>query len=342
MELSIIIINWNSKGYLRSCLDSILEYTSNIEYEIIIVDSGSFDGCGEMLREFYPKVHFIQSDCNMGFARSNNLGAGCSKGKVLLFLNPDTEMRGSAITNLYRRFQSLSNPGVVGCRLLNSDGSLQTSCVQPLPTVMNQILDVDLFQRWFPKVGLWTNGATFGNGTDPVEVEALSGACLMIQRKVFEQVGGFSTDYFMYGEDLDLCYKTRKAGFRNFYVPDIAIVHHGGGSSKNSRSDFSNIMMRESVSRFLSKYRGNWYQKCYRLGLAVTSTARLMLLALFFPIWLRRGRSHEWIRAFWKWTGILRWGIGLEKWIQNYDRLGTTSVGPYGNKGKKCAGSAEN
>jgi hypothetical protein len=318
MDLSIIIVNYKSKDYLRPCLGSITAHTHGIEHEVIVVDSGSFDGCAEMLAAEYPEVLFIQSESNLGFARANNLAAGSARGRVLLFLNPDTEIHEPAAGKLYARFQSLSAVGLAGARLLNSDGSLQTSCVQPLPTVWNQLLDAKAFQRWFPNAGFWASAATFRNETQPVEVEALSGACLMVYRRVFEQVGGFSPEYFMYGEDLDLCYKTRKAGFKNYYVPDATFIHHGGGSTSRSVSNFSNVMMRESVYRFLLKSRGRFYSGCYRAGMSGAAVVRVMLLMPMGLVWWARGDGSRWGAAFRKWLGILRWGLGLERWLQKY------------------------
>ena len=118
VALSIIIVNWNSKDYVRNCIASIRAHTSSIEYEIIVVDSGSFDGCGRMLQSIYPEVHFVQSNLNVGFARANNLGAESARGRVLLFLNPDTEVMNGAIERLYRNVSSLPDTGVLGCRLL--------------------------------------------------------------------------------------------------------------------------------------------------------------------------------------------------------------------------------
>lgn len=320
VDLSIIIVNWNSKDYLQKCIASILGNTFDIEYEIIVVDSASFDGCSHMLRLFYPQVRFIQSQRNVGFARANNLGAEQSRGNALLFLNPDTEVQGDAIKQLYAYLRELSRPGIVGCRLLNSDGSLQTSCVQPFPTILNQILNAEILQRYFPKVGLWVTAATFRHAISPVSVEVISGACMMTKREVFDRVGGFSTDYFMYAEDLDLCYKTRAAGFVNYHVPGAEIIHHGGGSTQYEHSRFSDVMMHESVSRLLRKTRGNFYSLGYRLGLTAAAVARLALLALFLPAELIRYRKREWNGTFNKWIGILRWGLGLEDWVQKYDQ----------------------
>jgi GT2 family glycosyltransferase len=320
VNLSIIIVNWNSKEYLRNCIASILTNTFGIEYEIIVVDSASFDGCGVMLQHFYPQVRFIQSELNVGFARANNLGAKYARGSIMLFLNPDTEVNGCAIERLYTRLRELPHAGVVGCRLLNSDGTLQTSCVMPLPTILNQVFDSEILQRWFPKVSLWMSAATFEGITSPVPVEAVSGACMMIQREAFDKVRGFSTDYFMYAEDVDLCFKTRAAGFTNYYVPEVEIVHHGGGSTQHKRSIFSDVMISESVCRLLRKTRGNSYSIGYRLALSGAAIVRLMLLVICFPVALIKNSTGEWSVAFNKWIAIFRWGLGLEKWVQQYSQ----------------------
>src|SRR5437762_3548719 len=133
MDLSIIIVNWNSKDYLRKCLKSIYANTHGIDFEIIVVDNASFDGSGELLAQDFPKVRFVQSHTNLGFARANNLGFGNSTGRNVLFLNPDTEAVGGALNELLQRLQRLPNAGVVGCKLLNTDGSMQTSCLQSYP-----------------------------------------------------------------------------------------------------------------------------------------------------------------------------------------------------------------
>ncbi len=320
VDLSIIIVNWNSKDYVRNCVASILYNTFGIEYEIIVVDSASFDGCGEMLQLLYPQVRFVQSERNVGFARANNLGAKYAHGTVLLLLNPDTEVRGHAIKHLYARLRELSHAGIVGCRLLNSDGSLQTSCVQPFPTILNQVLNAEILLRCFPKFSLWMSAATFKDAISPAPVEVLSGACMMIKREVFDVVGGFSPDYFMYAEDVDLCYKTRAAGYTNYHVPEVEIVHHGGGSTQHSYSCFSNVMVRESVTRLLRKTHGNLYSLGYRLGLTGAAVVRLGVLVVFFPIALIRRRTSEWGAAVVKWVSVLRWGIGLEIWVRKHDQ----------------------
>jgi hypothetical protein len=318
VELSIVIVNWHSADYVMACLRSVREQTALVNYEVIIVDNASFDGCREWVVREHPDVIFLQSQNNLGFARANNMGAACARGDVLLFLNPDTEIRDRAIERLYHRMRALSDAGVVGCRLLNSDGTLQTSCVQSLPTVLNQVLDAEMLRRWFPKSSLWGMAVLFESGTAVGEVEAVAGACMMIRKETFEMVGGFSSNYFMYAEDLDLCFKTRRAGFRNYYIGGATIVHHGGGCTKRARSDFSHVMMRESVGRFLLESRGIYYSKCYRLALSVAAIIRLVLLVVLSPAWMARRRVAEWYSICGKWLAILGWGLGLVRWTRQY------------------------
>lgn len=201
MDVSVIIVNWNSREDLKRCIASIRMHTRDIEYEIVVIDSGSNDGCDQMLRENYPDVRFVQSATNLGFARANNRAFEEATGENLLFLNPDTELTGPAITRLRSHLHSHPNAGIVGCRLLNSDGTLQSSCIQSIPTIWNQLLNSQFLRTRWPKSGLWGMAPLFQQGIAPREVEAISGACLMVRRHTFQQVNGFSEEYFMYAED---------------------------------------------------------------------------------------------------------------------------------------------
>jgi GT2 family glycosyltransferase len=320
IALSIIIVNWNSREYVKKCVASINAHTPGMPYEIIVIDSGSFDGCNGMLQRTYPQVRFVQSQVNVGFGRANTLAAGCARGSVLLFLNPDTEVTDGAIDEMYCQLRIRSDAGVLGCRLLNSDGSLQTSCVQAFPTIANQLLSVDFVHRWFPKTSLFGNGALFDRESAVTEVEAVSGACMMMRREVFESVGGFSAEYFMYGEDMDLCFKTRRHGLHNYHVRDSVVIHHGGGSSRHAVSRFSAVMMVDSVNQFLRKSRGALHSWGYRLGSAFAAVVRLVVLCVLAPAALVRGSMGRWHAIVEKWHAILRWALGLEHWTTDYNR----------------------
>lgn len=317
-ELSVVIVNWNSREYLRACLANLLGEPPAMSFEVIVVDSGSFDGCDDMLREGFPAVRFIQSRDNVGFAAANNLGAHAAQGRTLLFLNPDTEVVAPAIDRLFASMAKLPDAGILGPRLLNTDGTLQSSCVQVMPTILNQLLDTELLQRWLPKRRLWLTAAVFEGRSEPVPVEALSGACMMVRKVLFDAIGGFSTDYFMYAEDLDLCWKVQRVGRQTYYDPVANVVHHGGGSSQHGRSHFAEVMIPESLSRLLCKTRGKRYSLGYRCALVASALCRIVLLCVTFPAGVVTRRTRRWNIVLKKWVAVLRWGIGLEKWVKRY------------------------
>ncbi len=320
LDLSIIIVNWNSAEFVRRCIVSLRRYTSGLSYEIIVIDNASFDGCDRMLREQNPEVRYIQSDRNLGFARANNLAAEGARGANLLFLNPDTEVTGPAIARLFGELSRLPAAGVVGARLLNQDGTLQASCVQSFPTIINQVLDSEWLRRRWPKSALWGTAPLYEAATAVAEVEGISGACMMIRREVFERVGRFSEDYFMFTEDLDLCYKARRSGWKNYYVPEASVIHFGGSSSKQAASHFSSVMTRESIWRFLRKTRGNFYGLGYRCSMLISALCRLGLLGIMFPIQMLRCRRPAWTASFGKWRAILWWSLRGEGWSASTGR----------------------
>jgi hypothetical protein len=318
MDLSIIIVNWNSREYLKQCIASILAETHGIEYEIVVIDNASFDGSGEMLRECYPQVRFIQSDANLGFAKANNAAFHQSRGRHVLFLNPDTILLGPAINTMMDYLRQLSNVGAVGCKLLNGDKTVQTSCVQSFPTILNQLLDSELLRSLWPKSFLWGNAPLFGGRNRPEEVEAISGACVMMSRGVFDQVGLFCEDYFMYAEDIDLCYTIRQAGRKNYYIPDATVIHFGGGSTGKGSSGFSEIMMHESIWQFFRKIRGGKYGFSYRISTLIAAMGRLALLTIIFPLYIFRPDKISWNSSFRKWGAILAWSLGLGDMVRNH------------------------
>lgn len=313
MQLSIIIVNWNSRDHLRKCLESVFSQTSGIEFEVIVIDSASFDGCGEMLQTHFPRVRFIQSIENLGFARANNEAFLASKGETILFLNPDTEVIGPAIKVLHEHMARLSNAGAVGCRLLNSDRSVQTSCIQPVPTILNQLLDSEFLRAKWPKSRLWGMAPLFALDFSPQPVEAISGACVMMGRSLFEQIGHFSEDFFMYAEDIDLSYKATQAGATNYYIPSATVVHYGGSSTQQAASNFSVVMMREAIWRFLRKTRGNLYGLGYRISMLLSSFCRLSLISLARLF----GKGNS---SYAKWLAILRWSLNRESCVTKYYR----------------------
>ena len=318
IDLSIIIVNWKSREFLNKCISSIYLNTREVSFEIIVIDSGSFDGCDEMLRLVYPQVRFIQSDRNLGFAKANNQAFLVSNGLNILFLNPDTEIESNAVHKLMRKLESIPSAGAVGAKLLNSDRSVQETCIRAFPTILNQALDSDMLRKLCPMASLWGMKPLFAGDEGAKIVEAVSGACLMIKRSVFRKVGMFSTDYFMYSEDIDLCLKVRMIGLNTYYVPTAVIVHHGGGSSlQASTNTFSSVMMLESRWRYFRKTRSLWYSRFYRFAMFGTSIARIGLAVFVWPFQGLRGRESVIENALKKWMASLRWTLGGERWVKN-------------------------
>jgi N-acetylglucosaminyl-diphospho-decaprenol L-rhamnosyltransferase len=333
LDISIVIINWKSQAFVRQCLASIYANVDGITFEILVVDNASYDGCEQMLTEF-PQVIFIQSEQNLGFAGANNLALDFSTGRNVLFLNPDTEILGSAIQTLVSRLESVPNAGMVGAHLLNSDFSLQTTCITAVPSILNQTLNSEYLRRTFPEWNIWGMRALYEEGNKLSQVEAISGACMLVKREVAERVGGFTTDYFMYAEDVDLCVKITEAGWKIFYVPDAMIVHHAGASSSSRKeSNFSDIMLRESLVRFLAIHRGSLYVTLYRCSIVLISVLRIVVLLIALPIAIGPRGYRFLAHALTKWSSILLWSLGLTRWaspklqprprimVSNFDRL---------------------
>lgn len=315
MDLSIIIVNWNSQNFVRACLASIREHTGTLEHEVIVVDNASYDGCGQMMSSEFPQAIFIQSDQNLGFAKANNLAFTRSRGRSVLFLNPDTEIQPASLQRLVTALHSSPRAGMVGAHLLNSDLSLQTTCVTALPSILNQALSSRYLRQTFPNWRIWGMRPLFEEADKPVPVEAISGACMMAKRDVIEQVCGFSTDYFMYSEDMDLCVKVAKSGWEIYYVPDARIIHHAGGSSScRQENNFSSIMLRESALRYMQLHRGSHYAIWYRPSMAFVAVCRILLLILALPMAIRPGGRTFLARAFGKWCDILLWSLGFTRW----------------------------
>jgi len=326
MDLSIIIVNWNSIEFTKDCLASIQSMTTRgLEYEVIVVDDASDDDCLSLSARF-PAVKIVLSDRNLGFAGASNLGVEHSCGRALLFLNPDTVVAKNAIQKMLVRLDSAAEIGALGCRLLNRDLSLQMSCVQPFPTISNQLFTIDWVKRRWPRLPLWGISALFSENRSLIqEVEVVSGACIMVKRQVFEKIGGFSTEYFMYAEEMDLCHKLRQSGYKICHVGEAEVIHFGGQSTTKKGDGFADVVMRESVFKLLRKFRGNIYASLYRAALFLSAAVRLaILLPLLAPAAVKPQRKNIFC-AFRKWRRIARWSLNLGCWNRE---IGTSRANP--------------
>jgi len=314
MDLSIIIVNWNAAHYLIKCVESIRASVRDLTYEIIIVDNCSTTADRDYLRSKLENCTLISSQENLGFARANNIGFRASIGEFTLFLNPDTEIIGSAINQLVEQIKKLPSAGIVGCKLLNSDMSVQLSSIQKFPTIANQVLDAKILRTLWPRCRLWDVSPLFKATKSVARVEVISGACMLLNRVVFQDIGMFGEDYFMYCEDVELCYRSHLAGFINYYIGSVTIIHHGGkSSSQQDVSCWATTMRYRAMSHLLRKTRGRFYGVIYRLAMAGTAMGRLLMLGIAFVFGNVLGHEKSLRPSIAKWLTILRWAVVPER-----------------------------
>ena len=311
-EVSIIYVNWNSLDYLRESIASVYEHIRSV-FEIIVVDNASPEGGVQSLRDKFPDVRIIESMTNLGFAGANNLGFRHSIAEYVLFLNPDTELISPSFDLMLFRAKELRDAGIVGCKLLNTDRSVQSSSIQTYPTILNQVVDAEYLRLRWPECPLWNIGPLFSDDVGLMKVDVIPGACMLLRRTVFEQVGMFSEDYFMYAEDLDLNYKVKAAGFANYYCGDTAIIHHGGRSSARQKvSQWATIMKHRAMVKLFRKTHGTVYAFGYRLAMGTVAVMRLTLLTLLATLGTLAFDPESLKFSIDKWKVVLKWAIGKD------------------------------
>lgn len=308
---SVIIINWNSRNYVRECLRSLYRYIPKGNWELLVADNGSYDGCEKMLSSEFPEVRFIQIEKNLGFAKANNLAASHARGEYLLLLNPDTLLTTNFIHPLITEARTVPVTGLFGCRILNTDSTLQDSCVQAYPTPLNQAVDSAFLRRLFPNSWLWGNSALFSNQPGPIRVQAVSGACMLLPKNIFLSVGGFTETYFMYVEDIDLCYKINSAGYYIYYCSSATVIHIGGGSSRKAPSMFSVTMLHQSLYDYFKLRHGLVTAAAYRFAMLISACLRIIIMA---PLLMFGNRIlQHGLGTFPKWLHVIRWCLGLTR-----------------------------
>lgn len=289
MDLSIIIVNWNGDPYLRGCLESLYARGLAGGTEVLVVDNGSEDGSPELVQRSFPQVTLVETGANLGFARAANLGWRRARGEYVLFLNPDTLILEGTLDQALTYLRSRPAVGVLGVKLLNPDGSLQVSCWNflSLTTLMlDNLLRVPLVPR--PLAGrylyrFWDHGETR-------EVDWIFGAFLLFRRHVLEEVGGFDEDYFMYGEDMDLCYRVRQRGYDVVYYPAAAIVHYGNRSGEKGWAGGREAEVVRTELTFLRKHCGRLPWLLFR----VLAGGAFLAKTAFFYLRGRKDNRGRW------------------------------------------------
>jgi len=232
LDVSIVIVSFNTREMLHSCLTSVYAHTQALSVEVIVVDNASSDGSVDMLRQQFPQVRVIENPDNRRYAAANNQGLEIARGRYVLYLNSDTALQGNSIKELAEFLDAHSDAGGVGCPLIYSDGSFQESAFR-FPSALTLFYQL-CCARFYWKTRLAGNYQIPAGSRRPLRVDFVSGACLMAPRELLEQCRGMDTDFYFYGEDLDLCYRIRNSGKTVYYLPESSkIIHHAGGSTPN-------------------------------------------------------------------------------------------------------------
>ena len=260
MKLSIVIVNYNVKAFLQQALESLLKATAGIQSEIIVVDNHSVDGSVEMLKAEYPQIRLIANSENLGFAKANNMALKDVTGEYVWLLNPDTLVQEDTPEKLIATMEAENSIGMLGCKILNDDGSLQLACRRSFPTpwvAFTKLLGLaKIFpnSKWFGKYNL-----THLDENQAYDVDAISGSCMFVRKTALDEVGFLDEKFFMYGEDLDWCFRFGEKGWRVHYTPSTSIVHYKGESSKvvawDSLTHFYQAMEIFSKKHFSSSNR---------------------------------------------------------------------------------------
>lgn len=228
MRLSIIIVNYNVTRLLRNCLLSIQKYAEGKNYEVIVIDNASTDTSWSDLIPEFPKVHFISSEHNEGFAAANNKAIKTAAGEYVLLLNPDTELEGYYMKDILDFADSKPDFGCLGIKMHDAEGNFLPESKRSVPDMFNS------FEKLFTNFKRSNSKSYYRSDIDEnavTEVDVVTGAFLLIRREIYEKLGGLDEAYFMYGEDIDLCYTLLRSGYKNYYYGKASLLHHKGEST---------------------------------------------------------------------------------------------------------------
>lgn len=294
MLISIIIVNWNTRELILKCLESIYEYPPTGEFEIWVVDNASTDGSADAIREHFPEIQLIASQENLGFAEGNNIALDKATGKYMLLLNPDAEVREGALDALIRFMEENPEAGAAGPLTLNSDLSLQVSCY-PFPTLFRELWRLFHLDQLRPfgiyRMEQWET-------RQPRRVEVLQGACMILRKEAIEQIGVLDQDYFIYTEEVDLCYRLNKGKWHLYWVPEATVIHHAGKSTNQIAPQMFLQLYRSKILYF-RKHHGLFGAWGYKLILILASLARLALVPVAWVFQKsERGRQLELSRNY--------------------------------------------
>ena len=255
LMISVIIVSYNVSSYLRECIKTLTNSIVNSDLEIIVVDNYSYDNSVKMVTSEFPEVKVIANEDNCGYAKAVNQGISRARGDFICLLNPDTMVKNNTISTLYNYLLNNTDTGVVGCKVLDSDGNLQLASRRSFPSMMTSFTKYLGLNKIFPSSRYFGQyNQTYVDENIIQEVDAISGACMMFSRKLIEHIGLMDEQYFMYFEDTDFCFRAKKSGFKVIYNPETQIIHYKGESCRKAPFNVTR-KFHEAMILFFQKYK---------------------------------------------------------------------------------------
>jgi GT2 family glycosyltransferase len=257
MKLSVIIVNYNVKHFLEQCLYSVLRAIQSVEAEVIVVDNNSTDGSLQYLEPIFSSVQFIKSKENLGFGKANNLALQSAKGEYILFLNPDTLVPEDCFIKCIHFLESQTKAGALGIRMLDGTGKFLPESKRSFPDTTTAFLKLTSLSSLFPDSPFF-NKYALGHLSEKEnhKVDVLAGAFMFFKRSAIEKIGGFDEAFFMYGEDIDLSYRCKLAGFDNWYFAESSIIHFKGESAKQGSLNYVKMFYQAMIIFVNKHYQG--------------------------------------------------------------------------------------
>jgi GT2 family glycosyltransferase len=303
VDLSIVIVSWNAKSYIQECLESAQLYSASNPSELIVVDNASTDGSAELISTRFPQVKLIRNSSNLGFAKANNIGIALCSGRYVCLVNSDVKFVHDCFAPMLEYMRVHPDVAMIGPQMLDSDLHVRRSTMR-FPTVWNSICRALSLDRVFRKSRIF--GGQMVSDFDhsyTTDVEVLNGWFLMVRREALERVGLLDEQFFMYGEDIDWCYRFHRAAQRAVFLAEARAVHYGGASSANAPVRFQ-IEMYRANGQYWRKHHGRAAQLVYFLIMWVHQAVRLVG---YFALLPARNKSDETVFKIKKAWACMAW-----------------------------------
>lgn len=304
MKISVVIVSWNAKSYLLKCLDSVLRQSPPDQLEVIVVDNASTDGSPEAIRDNYPGVKLICNGGNDGFAKGNNIGIRASCGEYLFLINSDVVVSDGCFKKLVRYMDAHSEVGMLGPRILGTDGKFQRNCMG-FPSLWNTLCRAVALDTLFPRSRLFGSFfLTFWNFDDTRPVDVINGCFWVLRRAAMDEVGLLDERFFMYGEDVDWCRRFTQKEWKIVFCADAEALHYGGASSANAPIKFD-IEMQRANYQYWRKHHSRIEARIFLLISILQHGLRILAEIAVYPL----RRSHNTSRY------KIKRGLASIKWI---------------------------